>query len=883
MRALLTTMAADTALDDARAAMRLADDDPARAGPVAAQALLRARRDRDPAAASVAERALGYTLMMCRDMDGAARHLRAAVRSGQRARAPVLIAQARVILAFAVNQQGRPAEALKEIAAALVDLDGLHAAKVRAQRGVILWQAGRLDEAFADFQAALPVLRRAGDTHSVQRTLVNRGLLHAERYAFELAVADLGEAAQLCREQGRELSLGIVEGNLGWVETLRGDVPAALEYLGRAERRVETQGGLLGPIIQDQCGLLLSVGLLSEARDAANRAVGAYQRERRHLRTPEARLQLAQIASLDRDWAVALLNARAAAGEFTRQGRLEWAALARLTVVRAQLVTGRRSRVSVEQVDAMVRALAGAGWPAAALEGRLVAAELADRRGRDHQATTHLRLAHRSARRGPAALRARARYAEALLCLRSGDVPGATAAVRRGLRILDDHSAALGAVDLRAHAALHRGELTELGLRTALASGRPARVFEWAERGRASQLLHRPARPPQDPTLARLLSELRSVSGEIEAPNQSGPGNSRLVRRQIELERRIRDHSRLRRGCRLTNSPVAPVTPARLGAALGEWGLVEYAQLDGILHAMTLAGGRLRMRTLGSVAEVAGLVERLPFALHRLARGASSSAAALTLLAHAAEALDSMLLRSLPELDDRPLVVVPTGQLHGVPWSTLPSCHGRPITVSPSATLWHTTASTEHPEHAVTVAAGPGLPGAREEAHTVAAIHGTTALLDEKATADAVLAAIATSDIVHLAAHGRLSPHNPLFSSLLLTDGPLVVYDVERLPRVPRTVVLAACDAGRNMVHTGDELLGLAATFIAAGTTALIASVVAIPDAETTPLMAAFHRCLASGSAPAEALALAQRDIGAGDPRSLASAAGFVCIGSRTT
>ncbi|HWM03664.1 MAG TPA: CHAT domain-containing protein, partial [Actinophytocola sp.] len=126
---------------------------------------------------------------------------------------------------------------------------------------------------------------------------------------------------------------------------------------------------------------------------------------------------------------------------------------------------------------------------------------------------------------------------------------------------------------------------------------------------------------------------------------------------------------------------------------------------------------------------------------------------------------------------------------------------------------------------------------------------------------------------------GRLAPDNPLFASLRLHDGPLVVYDVELQPRVPHTVVLASCDSGRSLVCTGDELLGLSATFLAKGTASLVASVVPIPDVETAPLMTAFHRELAGGATAAVALASAQRGLRAEGPRALAASAGFVCIG----
>jgi CHAT domain-containing protein len=151
------------------------------------------------------------------------------------------------------------------------------------------------------------------------------------------------------------------------------------------------------------------------------------------------------------------------------------------------------------------------------------------------------------------------------------------------------------------------------------------------------------------------------------------------------------------------------------------------------------------------------------------------------------------------ELAERPLVVVPTGVLHSVPWSILPSCAGRPVTVAPSATLWHAAAATRadaagpaNDGRCRVVAAGPGLPGARAEAYAVAAIYGTSPLVDAAATVDAVLTALAGADIAHLAAHGRLSADNPLFSDLLLADGRLPAAPSIRPLRPPRPASCAS-------------------------------------------------------------------------------------------
>ncbi len=229
---------------------------------------------------------------------------------------------------------------------------------------------------------------------------------------------------------------------------------------------------------------------------------------------------------------------------------------------------------------------------------------------------------------------------------------------------------------------------------------------------------------------------------------------------------------------------------------------------------------------------------------------------------------------------DRPLVVVPTGPLQSLPWSVLPSCRARPVSVAPSAALWLAACEAPLGGSGVAVAAGPGLPGAEAEAVTVARIHGVEPLLGALAGVGAVTAAIDGVNLAHLAAHGHVHPRNSLFSAVRLADGPLAVHDLERLRRAPDLVVLSACNVGSHAVVAGDELLGLTATFLAAGTQQVVASVLPVPDAATATLMEAFHAGLASGETAAAALARAQGSVDPADFSAVAAAAGFISMGA---
>jgi CHAT domain-containing protein len=68
-----------------------------------------------------------------------------------------------------------------------------------------------------------------------------------------------------------------------------------------------------------------------------------------------------------------------------------------------------------------------------------------------------------------------------------------------------------------------------------------------------------------------------------------------------------------------------------------------------------------------------------------------------------------------------------------------------------------------------------------------------------------VLAAIDGARPAHIAAHGLFRADSPLFSSLLLDDGPLTVYDAEGLRHAPYQLVLPACESGVQSPAEADE------------------------------------------------------------------------------
>jgi hypothetical protein len=222
---------------------------------------------------------------------------------------------------------------------------------------------------------------------------------------------------------------------------------------------------------------------------------------------------------------------------------------------------------------------------------------------------------------------------------------------------------------------------------------------------------------------------------------------------------------------------------------------------------------------------------------------------------------------------DAELVIVPVPSLEGIPWSAL---HGGPVSLAPSATFWARSALAAQArtppggtDGGVVVVAGPLLPGAAAEVEAVAAIHPSAArITPPDSTAETVTAALAGAHLAHLACHGTLRADNPMFSSLLLSDGPLTVQELYARGIAPHRLVLASCESGTQVSYAGDEVLGFVSALLARGTAGVLASTTIVPDVEAAGLMAAVHRRLARGATLARALHEARRSQDTGDPGS---------------
>ena len=152
------------------------------------------------------------------------------------------------------------------------------------------------------------------------------------------------------------------------------------------------------------------------------------------------------------------------------------------------------------------------------------------------------------------------------------------------------------------------------------------------------------------------------------------------------------------------------------------------------------------------------------------------------------------------------------------------------------------------------------LVGAEIEAKEIANFLETQAIIGNQATENVVKKQMENSRVIHIATHGLLTDITGLGTPGALaltpdqnTDGFLTSNEILELKLNAELVVLSACDTGRGEI-TGDGVIGLSRSFLAAGTPSIIVSLWKVPDDATQLLMVEFYRQLDATGNKAEAL-----------------------------
>ena len=807
-----------------------------------------------------------------------------------------LAAEVRYSWSVCLQASGQTDEALAQLAVAEPFLEGAPLGRLHMQRGFLLWSLGERAGAVVAYDSALPLLLEAGDELAATRLISNRGVALLQLGHVARGRADLLLSQEMASRLGQHVLAAGSLHNLAYLDGRLGRFPAALRGFAEAREhyaKVGSPGRYVGDLDIDECEVLIEAGLAVEAEEMAARVVDAARTSGNTVQLADALVSLARSRLMLGDAIGTETIALEAAALFTQARRAAWAALARYLAIVAVDRQADRRRTAVRQfvrLRAVADRLEHYGWVSEAAEVRVLTGRHAIAAGRRDVAGAVLRAAAAARRHPLARVRAEAWYAAALLAHADGDRARTWRALDAGLRSVDLYRSTLGATELRSRAARLGEPLASFGLRLALDAGDPAGVLRWAERSRAASLSTvRETRDGPGDTSDSARDELRQARLELAGAHDADPaGAAALVRRVADLENAVTRRARHRDA---TNPAIGTDVGRRFDVSAlrrdsGGSNLVEFAEIDGELHAVVVRDRPWRLVPIGPTSTITVANDHLAFALRRLAMvpagpGAARYAGAVK---DAANELDDALFAPLRAmLDNAPLVVVPTGALHSVLWGALPTARRRHgLSIAPSAGWWMSTRGVRR-RRSVLLVSGPDIRHSEDEVAALARLYPRARVLAGRdATVHAVAEAMASATIVHIAAHGVFRADNPLFSTLQLHDGQLSVHDLEAIRRVPEMVVLSACSSGRSGVLPGDELLGTSAALMSLGVRALAAPLLPIADRAAVPVALAIHRGIRRGrglsGSLAQCLITADR---AGHTDVVAAASSFSCFAGR--
>ena len=265
-------------------------------------------------------------------------------------------------------------------------------------------------------------------------------------------------------------------------------------------------------------------------------------------------------------------------------------------------------------------------------------------------------------------------------------------------------------------------------------------------------------------------------------------------------------------------------------------------------------------------------------------------------------------------LDGSEIIIVPDRSLYNIPFAALPDESGKTLSetfkirVAPSLTtlrLIHDSPVDYHSQTGALIVGNPDvgevifkgrlksisrLPCAEEEAIMVGRKLGVEPLLGQQATKQAVLQAMESVALIHLAAHGdaergeivlapsfRIPNCIPREGHYLLT-----MSDISKVQLRAKLVVLSCDHSARGEIQA-EGVIGIARAFLGSGARSVLVSLWVLEDRSTEQLMSQFYDHLVRGESASDSLHQAMKWMRCNGYSDVRQWAPFVLIGDNVT
>ncbi len=806
----------------------------------------------------------------------------------------------------ALTYLGRYDEALQlaEFIGSVCDAhnERLARAKLDMNVGVLYARLNRHDAALAHYEAARATFAALGDTIRVAMLDANRANILTDLDDFRTAAELYLSAYRAFEEAGMASAAAQVDQCIAYLLSAQGRFGAALHLLDRARQVFsQTQQPVaVADIDLDRSEVYLQLNLLDEAWTACERAEPVFRRQNHWFEVGRILLNRALVHIGQGRLAESAPLLAEAARTFHDEGNAVWEALTRLNQAIYFLQIGRPAEA----------------LPLAEEAGRLFSERgLGTRRclalaiaGDAHQALGDWSQAEASYRSALATVQGldapwlthRCHDGVGRVYQKQNDRPAAYRAFSQAVENLEQVHAGLGIESHRIAFLQDKLAPYEDLVLLCLEQQTPERVaeaFGYAERAKSRALVDLLAQNlgrcvhPRDQAGQKLAAELDRVREELNWHYNRIQGNDpglapqspamitkawQEIRRLERQANELTHEMQVRYADYLSLRQVPSVSLQAIRECLPPDGLlIEFFVARGMTLAFALSRDNLRVyQNLMDNAQVRHWLDAFRFQINKFRYGHEyiqrHQAALRTGTNRCLKALYDGLLAPLHhELDGRPLVIVPHGLLHYIPFHALYDgqrymLEQHTIYSAPSAGVLQL-CSQKQPNgggYALLLGvADPAIP------YVIAEVEGIGRLVDHavlftgnQATLDRLRTHAPASRLIHIASHALFRGDNPLFSTLRLADGWLNVNDVYELNLNARLVTLSGCETGVGQVANGDELIGLSRAFFYAGAPSLVVSLWTVSDESTAVLMQRFYAMLQSGQCVAESLRRAHLD-----------------------
>lgn len=727
---------------------------------------------------------------------------------------------------------------------------------------------------------------------SINNCLANT---HAVLHKFKSAEELYQQAVEQAEASAVPVTQAEIESNIGMFALLQGRYDRALDYLERSRRRYASLGMPHQSAIAEQeiADAYVELNLAPEAHEIYQRVIPTFAEL--GMRAEQARAlaingRAAMMLGNFNEAQQLLLGARQL---YIAEGNEVGEAMVALMQAQLDYKQGRFAEAA-ETVAEAIPQLALSGSSRKLLLARWLQGEAARAQGQTTQAKAILDDTLKQALQNEQPQIAEICYTSlGLLASMVGEGKTAERCFNQAIVLIEELRAPLPSEEFRAaffsDKLVPYHELVRLCLNDQ--NSRTAEAFGYLERARSRALvdslggqsaLQGEPRDAFEAELMKQIAELRQelnyLYNELESSALKRTGAGTLKPTRQEIQEREAKTLQLMRQLQHRSDKIFPqikeLDVAQFQQDLGaDTALLEFTTIDDEIIAFIVTQENIEVvRELGTEATVSAEVSQLRFQIDALRHGSAAMRRHLPELTRRAQrhlqSIYDWLLRPLESLlTKRRLVVVPHRSLHYLPFQALHNGVGYlldrfEISYAPSAQVLQQCLYREQPELKSALLVGVAdehIPGVHDEIRQLAHLFPkSVVLLDRDATVAALRRNSPSADIVHLACHGEFRPDNPLFSSLKLGDARLTVREAYDLNLSNALVTLSACETGVNAVAPGEELLGLARGFFAAGATSLVISLWTVDDDTTATLMVDFYRELLSGKPAAAALRSAQ-------------------------